>query len=233
MAPVTDHEASEEDVTRQATTRTPLELRLDDRRAIGPPQLRVLLQMLRYPASYTQRIVERLSFLTPSGQCWERHTQVAVPEDLSAQPSGDGIEDEFIVSLGMFKRRRFADFTVRDSRGRRLNLVTRQQHGHCLTTALILKYLANSRVTALGHPAHDEAWSALYAAIYAMFTSVQTESAELDGTAREAGRAFAALLDSLGVEGDEAIGDTSQEFRRRSHAHRPPGVPSQPQLEPT
>jgi hypothetical protein len=158
----------------------------DDRRAIHPDQLRALIQMQRYPTSYVQRVVEHLSFLPGGGQAWQRDVQIRLPIDprlVLGQPvqpprvQPTMLPDRrqlFVVSLGMFTRSRFADFTVQDASGRRLSLLTRLQHGFCLTSSFMFKYFSEQQLP-LAHaqqPAFEELWKA----IYQLFTTV-------DGTA--------------------------------------------------
>lgn len=89
------------------------------------------------PSRYLQRVVEHLSFLPAGGERWQRNIQLRIPKTEGPDPK-DG---RFIVSLGMFRRFRFPDFTVRNASGDRLNLVTRRQHQHAITLATIRQYL--------------------------------------------------------------------------------------------
>jgi hypothetical protein len=73
---------------------------------------------------------------------WTRDLQIRIPDV-------HGIGGMVIVSLGMFKRRRFADLCVTDAGGRRMNLLTRYQHGMCLTNAALIQYLADEEHAAI------------------------------------------------------------------------------------
>lgn len=133
---------------------------------------------LRSPTVYTQRLVERLNFLPHGGQRWQRDLQILIPKVA-------GLADEdhwFIVSLGIFARRRFPDFSVVDCSGRALNLVTRAQHGHCLTELTISQHLTDRERSRISRAArrrpHGEIaqrYAALYEPTFRMFTSVETE----------------------------------------------------------
>jgi hypothetical protein len=95
-----------------------------------------LSQLLGQPATHIQRFVEKLSFLPSAGQRWERELQIRIPPD--ADPTADGW---WIVSLGEYTQGRLADFQVADASGRRLNLVTRRQHGDALTEAVTRSFV--------------------------------------------------------------------------------------------
>jgi hypothetical protein len=154
----------------------------DDRRAIHPDQLRALIQMQRYPTNYVQRVVEHLAFLPGGGQAWQRDVQIRLPIDprlvrdepdqlRRAQPTMlPEARQLFIVSLGMFTRSRFADFDVQEASGRRLSLLTRLQHGFCLTSSFMFKYFSQQQLPSAHakQPAFDELWKA----IYGLFTTV-------------------------------------------------------------
>jgi len=66
-----------------------------------------------------------------------RHLQVQIPENVETT----GVT-WWIVPLGPFARRRFPDVTVIDASGRRLNLVTRKQHGVALAKVALNRHLA-------------------------------------------------------------------------------------------
>jgi hypothetical protein len=154
----------------------------DDRRAVSPEHLKALIQMQRYPTAYVQRLVEHLSFLPTGGQHWQRDVQLRLPVDPVLDPEGEVIpigiaptmhpeaKQLFIVSLGMFTRSRFADFTVHDAAGNRLPLLTRMQHGFCLVTCFLLKYLSEEQLDQVnqGRPSFD----GLYEALLHLFTTV-------------------------------------------------------------
>jgi hypothetical protein len=191
----------------------------DDRSAIDGWQLRALIQMQLNPTAYVQRIVEQLGFLPSGGQHWERDIQIKIPTDPSL-PTNDDVparlrhrptlrpesKDLFIVSLGMFTRSRFADFTVRDAHGTRLSLLTRLQHGYCLATALMFKYLSEKQLGKLSR--HQQQFSALYEAAYELFTTVSRQGAQ-DGppgqgeAISKATKALVLLLEALEAPREE------------------------------
>lgn len=136
-------------------------------------QLKALQRMLRFPSAYTQRVVETLSFIESGCQHWRRDIQLRLP-NVAAPNIEPGQVQTFIVSLGMFKRRRFPDFSVRDADGRRLPLLTRHQHGYCLATAMVRRFIPEaSEWEALSRAADGPgALDELYAALVQMLTSV-------------------------------------------------------------
>jgi hypothetical protein len=89
------------------------------------------------------RIVEQVSFLPGGGQQWERQIQLCLPTlpDIPAHKRRHQSRSAFIVSLGTFRRRRFADFTVTNDDGTQCRLLTRRQHGFCLATCFMLQLL--------------------------------------------------------------------------------------------
>jgi len=110
----------------------------DDLNALTGKHLETLGMLIFQPSRYLQRVVEHLSFLPAGGERWQRDIQLRIPETESPDPPPGG---RFIVSLGMFRRFRFPDFTVKDAAGERLTLVTRRQHQHAITLATIRQYL--------------------------------------------------------------------------------------------
>jgi hypothetical protein len=154
----------------------------DDRRAVSPEHLKALIQMQRYPTAYVQRLVEHLSFLPDGGQHWQRDVQLRLPVDPVLSPEGEVIpigiaptmhpdsKELFIVSLGMFTRSRFADFTVQDAAGNRLPLLTRMQHGFCLATCFLLKYFSEEQLQRVAQ--EQPRFEQLYDAIFHLFTTV-------------------------------------------------------------
>jgi hypothetical protein len=110
----------------------------DDLTALEDEHLEALGALIFQPSRYLQRVVEHLSFLTAGGERWQREIQLRVPTLQTPNHPKDG---RCIVSLGMFRRSRFPDFTVKDASGERLNLVTRRQHQHCITMSTLRQYL--------------------------------------------------------------------------------------------
>ncbi|HSS34288.1 MAG TPA: hypothetical protein VLL27_13510 [Solirubrobacterales bacterium] len=94
-----------------------------------------LADLITRPTRYVQRLAEQLSFVPTGGQQWVRTLQIQIPET-----SGSKQPDWWIIPLGQFSRKRFADLVARDAHGQRLNLLTRNQHGDALTDVLTTNY---------------------------------------------------------------------------------------------
>lgn len=199
-------------------------LTIDDRSAIDGWQLRALIQMQLNPTAYVQRIVEHLSFLPTGGQRWARDIQIKIPTDPTPPEDGEPhhnrhrptlraeSKDLFIVSLGMFTRSRFADFTVRDAQGSRLSLLTRLQHGYSLATALIFKYLSDKQLDKLSK--QQELFSSLYEPAYELFTTVNRQAPGHGNVqSQNISKAANALADLL-TELDETEGEIQKKVRR-------------------
>jgi hypothetical protein len=92
--------------------------------------------MLEHSTRYTRRCVEQLTFLPSGGQRWTRSLQIQLPEDSSPPDNG-----WYVVPLGLFARRRFADFVVSDASGTRINLLTRRQHGSTFSRMVLAQYV--------------------------------------------------------------------------------------------
>jgi hypothetical protein len=182
----------------------------DGRRSIHPDQLRALIQMQRYPTSYVQRVVEHLSFLPGGGQQWCREVQMRLPvdpkrgldgQDFSAVPTMQPASKKlFIVSLGMFTPSRFADFSVRAGDGSRINLLTRLQHGSCLTNAFVFKYFSGDQLTQAG--SHGD-FEAFWRAVYTLFTTVVGSLGQGAPAAPEVGDLLVSILVALEAPPDE------------------------------
>lgn len=109
---------------------------------LNSERVNALGEMLVENTKYTQRLTEHLTFLPSGGLSWQRDVQLEIPS------SGD-TKGPSIVSLGIFERRRFADFAVFDSAGQRLNLLTRFQHGVALSHAALLQYFDAAELGAI------------------------------------------------------------------------------------
>jgi hypothetical protein len=181
---------------------------LDDREVITAAQLEALRLTLEHPTVYVQRMVEHLSFLPSGGQSWTRELQVVLPTPASLDPEEDG---DFIISLGMFSRRRFPDLSVSDCRGRSLNLLTRFQHGHCLAETSLYQYLTLDQRRRVGVAASlkdaglasandlaiTDPYQSLYRGLVGFFTSVKGDvPAQPEDDLRS-------LLTALGTPGEE------------------------------
>lgn len=77
-----------------------------------------------------------MDFLPDGGHRWTRTLQLKIPR-------GDGLSlpGWHVVSLGAFQPQRFPDIVVTDADSRRLNLVTRRQHGDILASVLLATHL--------------------------------------------------------------------------------------------
>ncbi len=103
--------------------------------------------------------LERSSSDRPSVSRIQRHTPTA-----------------FIVSLGMFERKRFPDLRAEDANGRALGLLTRFEHGFCLANGMLRKFLSDDewgrvRTTEVGRTALDS----LFPRLASMLTNVLPE----------------------------------------------------------
>lgn len=115
----------------------------DDVDLIKEFQLDALERMQTDPSRYVWRVVEEVGFLPTSGQCWERQVQLCLPSlpKIAAHSKIMEAEELFIVSLGTFRRRRFADFSVTTDDGSHCHLLTRRQHGYALAACLLRQFL--------------------------------------------------------------------------------------------
>ncbi len=146
--------------------------------AVTPEHVTTLWQIQSRARRYNQRCTEALTFIPTGGQQWTRDLQIRIPRrTVPAETSWR------IISLGVFKRSRFPDFQVHDATGRRLNLLTRQQHGTALTRSFIARYFRSfpEHITNLQNQgASDKAaqaiYNEMYAALYGLFTTVDGQS---------------------------------------------------------
>lgn len=129
-----------------------------------------LAAALDAPTRYTQRCVEKVQFLPRGGQRWTRTIQWQAPAALRSQQSADA--QWYVVSLGIFKRRRLPDIVIRDASDSRINLLTSQQHGEVLTGYAIAKYLrevcGTFSVGDLRTSAQRDAYAELNRSVYAL-----------------------------------------------------------------
>jgi hypothetical protein len=163
----------------------------DDLTMLHPEHLEVLGMVIFQPARYLQRVVEHLSFLPAGGERWQRDIQLRIPtpENLKAPPDG-----KFIVSLGMFRRYRFPDFTVTDAAGDRLNLVTRRQHQHCITMTSIRKWMDEEDWNRAPKDAEHELLT-LYTQMADIITNIKRPS---DHSPQDVKASAKALMEKLG-----------------------------------
>jgi len=194
----------------------------DDLVVIDDSQLDALALMLRHPSRYFQRIVESVTFISGGAQQWRRSVQVRLPpvpstHDGTTAPQRHALAAQrFVVSLGMVQRRRLPDFEVRNCFGHKLNLLTRRQHGHCLTLGMLYQFLLDDEWdTASEAPDGSDvarALDELYRNLFSMLTSVV---AARDPSTETIALALTALLEALDASA-ERIADAS---RLLSHAY--------------
>ena len=170
---------------------------------LSSERVNALGEMLVDNTRYIERLTEHLAFLPSGGLSWQRDIQLMIPE--SASPDGPNI-----VSLGIFDRRRFTDFRVVDPSGRRLNLLTRYQHGIALTHAALLQYFDRSELAAIkeayiatnrtpGHRLIIAAHKTVVHEVYRLATNagVRQDAQEKIDAAKPLGFALASLFRAL------------------------------------
>lgn len=151
-----------------------------------------LSMLLFRPSRYTQRVVERLSFLPLGGERWRRDIQIRIPTiDSPADDVPPG--GQCVVSLGMFRRCRFPDFAVHDASGERLSLVTRRQHQHCITLAAIRQYLNDDDWARAATEAEEELRE-LYTRMADLVTDIKGETAREPSEIEQSARNLMAKL---------------------------------------
>jgi hypothetical protein len=167
----------------------------DDLAHITTEQVDALGAMLFRPRQYVQRIIERMSFL-PEGQHWKRDIQLRIPSSLESEV--DEGKRFYVVSLGMFDRKRFPDFAVTNSDGNQCALLTRRQHGFCLTTCMMRQFLDMQEWEASVKTENGRrALAGLYTYLATMLTTIPASDAYTgDGAAKK----LKALFGALGIE---------------------------------
>ncbi|MEX1141500.1 MAG: hypothetical protein WEB79_04230 [Thermoleophilaceae bacterium] len=171
--------------------------------------------MLNVPTLHTERVVERVSFLPSGGERWRREVQITVPH---AQEGQDPLElTRFIVSLGLFRRLRFPDFAVHDADGRRLPLVTRDQHRHSVAMATLAKYLDDDQWERMPAATPDE-WRTVYDEIGDLITDI---ACDREHSVERIESAAHDLFEKLGVANaehvTEELGDDCHELAYYTH----------------
>jgi hypothetical protein len=162
--------------------------------------------------------VEHVSFLPNGGQAWIRDLQIRIPR---AAPGGQSYQ---IVSLGLYARRRLPDFEVRDATGKRLDLLTRHQHGEAITQSVLLKHLRDftgqmSRIQLNRHA--YRIYRTLYGSIYELVTSVgDVPDDEQEQNAYPIVSIYENLLDRFGVAPSDAITRVEAFARHVIHLQR-------------
>lgn len=168
----------------------------DDLAALGDAHLEALGALIFQPSRYLQRVVEHLSFLPAGGERWQREIQLRLPTLHTPSTPSDG---KCIVSLGMFRRSRFPDFTVRNAAGERLNLVTRRQHQHCITMTTIRQYLEAEDWARVAEDAEVELRD-LYGQMASIITNIKGPDTHTPEDVRSSARALMERLDKSETE---------------------------------
>jgi hypothetical protein len=177
----------------------------DDLFAIRTFQLDAFDRLQVAPSKYISRIVENVSFIPTGGQRWEREIQVNIPTlpDIPPHQVFRSQPSDFIVSLGTFRRRRFADLKVTTDNGLSCRLLTRRQHGYCLATCLLLQLLNTSEWSDLDSTAlHD-----LHSHLAAMITTVPRNDAY---TSERAQGLLVSLFDKSGITDPSRLSAASE-----------------------
>ncbi len=140
--------------------------------AITEERIAALAAILENSQRYVQRVVEEMEFVPTGGHRWTRTMQVELPSASAAT------KDWYVISLGSFARRRFPDMEVTDATGRRINLVTREEHGEFLTRAIIAP-LIRDYVAQVDSPAEEqiEALGALTNSVNCIVTDLRRDAA--------------------------------------------------------
>jgi hypothetical protein len=168
----------------------------DDLTALGDDHLEALGALIFQPSRFLQRVVEHLSFLPAGGERWQREIQLRIPTLQTPESPKDG---KCIVSLGMFRRSRFPDFTVRNAAGERLNLVTRRQHQHCVTMTTLRQYMDEEDWARAASDGKQELRT-LYAQIASIITDIKGPNAHTPEHVRVSAQALMEKLNEDEVE---------------------------------
>ena len=162
-----------------------------------------LFSMFEHPRASTQRIVEQLAFLPGGGQRWSRSLQIQIPG--TAKPEQVASR---IVSVGMFRRRRYPDIEITDGTGATVSMLTRDEHGTALMNVVLGKHFLDftGQLEKLVNDEDRADQRALYRrlqdGIYDELTSVGDPST--DGpSAKALGRTFWELLASFSLQAHE------------------------------
>lgn len=186
----------------------------DDRGALQPSHMAVLRELLWIPARHTKRVVERVGFLPSGGEQWRREVQITIPP--AEHPDDPVPEGGFIVSLGLFRRARFPDFTVRDSEGRYLSLAPRGQHRHAVAMATLMKYLDEPQWESLQDD--EPQWEKVYNDIGDLVTDVACDKEHSIAAIQTAAKAYFTAVGLSDVSGKvEELGEECRELAHYTH----------------
>jgi hypothetical protein len=154
-----------------------------------------LITVLEHPSDYVQRCVEHVDFCAHGGQSWTRNLQLRIPPDTVSAPAW------YIAPVGQYSRRRLPDLVVTDSDDRRLNLLTRDQHGIALTQAMLCRHLDSlprQRYGRLREPPASNAYALLRDRMFVFFTATG-DFPDPEQTVVELARPYENLLGKLGI----------------------------------
>jgi hypothetical protein len=181
-----------------------------DASAMTTARARCLNELVRRPEKYTQRFVEELSFVEGGGQKWTRNLQIRIPNtDITRDTTW------WIVSLGPFARRRFPDLRVTGSAGAPVKLVSRQEHGMALTTAILGKPLHHirkdkNRRRALNTPEGRKALKSVYRLLVEFYTEIGNTGSR-EASAKAVVSAYRELLRTVGFS-DQTLQPKLEDF---------------------
>ncbi len=100
-------------------------------------RLDALQELLYNPRNMIERRVETFTLPSHNSYRWKIVQQIRIPGKSDATTP----TDTFVVSLGMFEKKRTPDLEARDDEGRELAILTRDARGSVMATALIGRYL--------------------------------------------------------------------------------------------
>jgi hypothetical protein len=174
---------------------------------------RCLAELITRPYEHVARFVEQLSFKDSGGQEWHRLLQIQIPT--AAAPARRGW---WVVPLGPFRRRRFPDIHVEDADGRRVNFVTRKQHGAALTKAVLSKQFTESFAADIDSVLEEEPnrrrYARLRSGLFAFYTKIGDDlnrEQEARGLIQQYSDLLAGLP-ALGISKEQAIKDFSADL---------------------
>lgn len=180
----------------------------DDLSLVKELQLEMLDRMQIDSSKYAWRVVEQVSFLRTGGQSWERQVQLILPTVPEIPPHDNVLnsEQDFVVSLGTFRRRRFADFLVTASDGTPCHLLTRRQHGFCLATCLLSRHFSDKEWDG---GLDSDALKALHAHLASLITDMSSSKAHTPEVAQQL---LLKLFESSGIVDKDRVERASRLF---------------------
>jgi hypothetical protein len=163
---------------------------------VGEEQVIGLTETMRRPSAYVQRCVEHVTFPDQGGQHWTSDLQIRIPDTMRPAASS-----QRIAPLGQFVRRHLPDFAAFDCEGRRLSMLTPDQHALALAKAVLdrqVDSLPGENAAHLSDAAAQGAYELLRSELLDFMTTVGDfpEPAE---AAMAVAVPYAHLLDALAV----------------------------------